>query len=226
MSITTENFIKNKRVINVKTMRKTNLYFIYGIETTFGDLLKLLFDNYNCGKYFEENKFVIYSQQFNKVLNFDDRNKKLCEYNFDIISIINIISQDDASSAGIIESKQKYLFYKSNINKESNNIIANMNIFVKLFYGPVYTLEVNDSYSIKYVKFLICEKGIWEIPFTQNLIFGNKQLEDDKKLKDYNIKNGSTINLVQRLVGSSSLDYETNGRAGNYQKLKSCIFCL
>ena len=59
-------------------------------------------------------------------------------------------------------------------------------------------MVVNPSDNIRTVK-----AGIHQLclcpPDSQRLVFAGKRLEDDHSLSDYNIQNGSTLHLVQRL---------------------------
>jgi ubiquitin len=76
-----------------------------------------------------------------------------------------------------------------------------MQIFVKTLTGKTTTVEVEAGDTIESVKAKI-EDEMDVRQDRQRLLHAGKQLEDDRTLSDYNIREGSTLHLVLRFPGS------------------------
>jgi len=75
-----------------------------------------------------------------------------------------------------------------------------MNIKVKTLTGKEIEIDIEADDTIARIKERVEEKeGI--PPPQQRLIFGGKQMTDDKKASEYNIEGGSVLHLVLALRG-------------------------
>ncbi|KAJ1478982.1 ubiquitin-related domain-containing protein [Baffinella frigidus] len=75
-----------------------------------------------------------------------------------------------------------------------------MQIKVKTLTGKEIEFDIEPTDTVKRIKERVEEKeGI--PPPQQRLIFGGKQMHDDKSASDYNLEGGSTLHLVLALRG-------------------------
>ena len=73
-------------------------------------------------------------------------------------------------------------------------------IKVKTLTGKEIEIDIEPSDTVARIKERVEEKeGI--PPPQQRLIFGGKQMSDDKKAQDYNIEGGTVLHLVLALRG-------------------------
>ncbi|ROV97650.1 hypothetical protein VSDG_04648 [Cytospora chrysosperma] len=75
-----------------------------------------------------------------------------------------------------------------------------MMIKVRTLTGKEIELDIDRDFKVSAIKEKVEEKeGI--PPVQQRLIFGGKQMADDKTAEDYNLEAGATLHLVLALRG-------------------------
>nr|CDS32178.1 ubiquitin (ribosomal protein L40) [Hymenolepis microstoma] len=83
-----------------------------------------------------------------------------------------------------------------------------MQIFVKSVSGKTIPIEVEPTDTVERVKAIMQQKE--GIPLSeQRLIYGGRQLEDNRALSDYNIRRESTLHLLLRLRGGMQIFVKT-----------------
>jgi ubiquitin C len=90
-----------------------------------------------------------------------------------------------------------------NIQKDSTlYLVLRIHLGIKTLVGNIMTLEVDSSDTIAVVKTRIFD-GTCIPPDYQDLLFAGKKVEEDRTLADYNIQNGSILDVVLRLPPAS-----------------------
>ena len=83
-----------------------------------------------------------------------------------------------------------------------------MQIFCKTITGKTFALDVTSTQTVADLKTKLHEKE--GLPTDQiRLVFGGKELQDDRALSDYNIKKMNTVNLLLRLRGGFQIFCKT-----------------
>ena len=83
-----------------------------------------------------------------------------------------------------------------------------MQVFIKTLNGKTITLQVKPSDSIEIIKKKIQDKENIP-PDKQRLTFASKQLNDDRSLMDYKIRNECTLFMLLRLCGGMQIFVKT-----------------
>ncbi|EMF12986.1 ubiquitin-domain-containing protein [Sphaerulina musiva SO2202] len=86
-----------------------------------------------------------------------------------------------------------------------------MQIKVRTLTGKEIELDIEPDYKVQKIKERVEEKeGI--PPVQQRLIFGGKQMNDDKTAEEYGLEGGATLHLVLALRGGCSVQKESSLR--------------
>ena len=77
-----------------------------------------------------------------------------------------------------------------------------MHVFVKMLSSKTYTFKTKPSATVRSLLESINERERYAVHWYR-LIYGGKQLRDDRFLSDYDVQEGSTLPLVLRLSGGT-----------------------
>jgi hypothetical protein len=82
----------------------------------------------------------------------------------------------------------------------SITIISSINIQIKTATGKTFTININPNETILYLKKQIYLSQDVSLD-SQRIVYGGKQLEDHKRICDYNITDECTVHIILRLRG-------------------------
>ena len=182
---------------------------------------KFLFDcnkidySKSLGEQYKENEIIIKHKEKNNIsLNIiiNDKIEKIVIDSLDLIKNLyeklgekigkKIDISDNILKYGNIYLYQKYKLIKNYFSNSEQNFLGLVKtpnyILIKLLNGKTVLIICDANDSIENIKMKIqdCE-GIH--PDQQRLVFGGKQLEDNKTLDDYKIPFRGTLHMVLRL---------------------------
>ena len=92
--------------------------------------------------------------------------------------------------------KLRYSIIKKPERNPGDNVKLNI-----IYWGKRYEIYLKPNDKILKIKLKIFPFFLSITPRNQRLIYNSKQLEEEKTLEDYKIKNNESIDLIQRLKG-------------------------
>jgi hypothetical protein len=147
------------------------------------------------------------TDKYNKNINLKNKLNNIVEPNEDLINTLN----DDITKAKATRTeieKDEFVMSILNLEKElkkyalygsiKNNLDNTFDIFTinaKSPTGITFPLNICQSYTIEYVKYLLSNQS--GIPIHEiRLIYNGSDLDNNKLINDYNIKSDSIIHII------------------------------
>lgn len=195
------------------TLNDCNIYAIYNKnKTTYKNIINTFFENYSC-KEVERNKIELYLLD----------TKKLIDENLYSETLSTIVTPNKIITFKLRVKHNNHHKKIDNIDTDNQNKGNEISIYVKALDERVYHININENNTIFQLKEKISK--LTRIPSDQmRLIFSCNRLSDNEIIKNYNITNGNTVNMVLRLRGG--MYHETSGKNGNYEQLKELLFLV
>jgi len=208
------NLKENEKILLIKTPNNQKIISKYRKDyTTIKNIVDSLIDKYKYA-YNTDGKYEtdITLKKNGEILK---ENKYIEDYDINKGSLIDEIDLVAEKNNNIDQSYTSFINDIDDVPKKEK-----IEIQIKTMTGQTLILKIASNEKVINLKYMILDKE--GIPIDQQrLVFSGSQLEDDKRLDDYTIKNNSNIHLVLRLRGG--MFNEVSGRNGKYEPIKSTL---
>ena len=176
----------------------SNIQLLIGFQNSHNNKIKIYINNY-IGELIT--LYVKPTDTIEKIKTMIKKREKI-PINQQILTFNNIHLDNDFNLSYYNINKESILNldYQFNNNNNNNDNKSNQNtqIYIKNIYGDSFTLDVQLTDHVEYVKEKIKEK-IEFLPEHYYLYYKGKKLDDNKTLSYYHIKMGTTIKMILRL---------------------------
>jgi large subunit ribosomal protein L40e len=164
------------------------------------------------------------------ILIFDHCNNNILSTYKYLHEILNNIKDNKEYSKLFINCEKENIVIKLSykINRDYANLEESIQkkycddtyqVYIMDWRQNIYCFKVTNNFTVEELKYLVNNKIVGSGIESFRLIFGGKQLEENKIISDYLIMSGSTIHLVLRLRGGMFVP-ETSGN-NDYEKIKN-----
>jgi len=176
----------------------SNIQLLIGFQNSHNNKIKIYINNY-IGELIT--LYVKPTDTIEKIKTMIKKREKI-PINQQILTFNNIHLDNDFNLSYYNINKESILNldYQFNNNNNNNDNKSNQNtqIYIKNIYGDSFTLDVQLTDRVEYLKEKIKEK-IEFLPEHYYLYYKGKKLDNNKTLSNYHIKMGTTIKVILRL---------------------------
>jgi hypothetical protein len=222
------NFDDSFGSMTVKSLNETNINLVYNYNlTTFQAIADEFFNNYKLNDC-NNNRISFYSKELFRTIDRDEWCHTpqalgisiLSEFKLELSKYTEAKSTDNSDSSEEKPIENIHDTYKNKLLQAESNKEIPLEISVKTLTGKTIPIKLYPTMTIRDLKIYLAINNIAPID-QQRLIYSGMQLEDERTLSDYNIKDAAVIHIVLRLRGG--MYHETSGKNGDFKNLKDCI---